>query len=71
MFGLYNLAGLYTWGEVGEWVSSCLLYTSLAQPLMGWLLAGMGLSPQWEGNLTLLAGSGLFVICLLYTSRCV
>ena len=22
MFGLYNLAGLYTWGEVGEWVSS-------------------------------------------------
>ena len=26
MFGLYNLAGLYTWGEVGEWVSSAANY---------------------------------------------
>ena len=22
MFGLYNLAGLHTWGEIGEWISS-------------------------------------------------
>jgi len=109
MFGLYNLAGLYTWGEVGEWVSSAanyivgsvvsfflnkhftfrnqekgagvvlrfalnitvcwLLAYRLPQPLMGWLLAGMGLSPQWEGNLTLLAGSGLFVILNYFGQR--
>ena len=46
-----------------------LLAYGLAQPLMGWLLAGMGLSPQWEGNLTLLAGSGLFVILNYFGQR--
>ena len=109
MFGLYNLAGLHTWGEAGEWISSAanyvvgsvvsfflnkhftfrnrekglrvvllfalnitvcwLLAYGLAQPLMGWLLAGMGLSPQWEGNLTLLAGSGLFVFLNYFGQR--
>ena len=26
MFGLYNLAGLHTWGEAGEWISSAANY---------------------------------------------
>ena len=26
MFGLYNLAGLHTWGEIGEWISSAANY---------------------------------------------
>ena len=46
-----------------------LLAYGLAQPIMGWLLAGMGLGPQWEGNLTLLAGSGLFVILNYFGQR--
>ena len=109
MFGLYNLAGLHTWGEAGEWISSAanyvvgsvvsfflnkhftfrnqekgagvvlrfalnitvcwLLAYGLAQPIMEWVLAGMDLSPQWEGNLTLLAGSGLFVILNYFGQR--
>ena len=96
MFGLYNLAGLYTWGEVGEWVSSAANYIvgSVVSFFLNkhftfrnqekgagvvlrfalnitvcWLLAGMGLSPQWEGNLTLLAGSGLFVILNYFGQR--
>ena len=102
MFGLYNLAGLHTWGDLGYWVSSAanyvvgsvvsfflnkhftfksrekgagvvlrfavnisvcwLLAYGLAQPVMGALLGGMGLSEQLRGNLTMLAGSGLFVV---------
>ena len=109
MFGLYNLAGLYTWGDTGEWISSAanyivgsivsfflnkhftfrnrekgagvvlrfalniavcwLLAYGLAQPIMEWVLAGMELTPQWEGNLTLLAGSGLFVILNYFGQR--
>ena len=46
-----------------------LLAYGLAQPIMEWVLAGMDLSPQWEGNLTLLAGSGLFVILNYFGQR--
>ena len=46
-----------------------LLAYGLAQPIMEWVLAGMDLSSQWEGNLTLLAGSGLFVILNYFGQR--
>ena len=29
MFGLYNLAGLHTWGEAGYWLSTVANYLSL------------------------------------------
>ena len=109
MFGLYNLAGLHTWGEAGEWISSAanyvvgsvvsfflnkhftfrnrekgaevvlrfvvnisvcwLLAYGLAQPVMGALLGGFGLSEQLQGNLTMLFGSGLFVILNYFGQR--
>ena len=102
MFGLYNLAGLHTWGAAGYWLSSAanyvvgsvvsfflnkhftfqnrekgagvvlrfvvnisvcwLLAYGLAQPVMEALLGNLGLSGQLQGNLTMLAGSGLFVV---------
>ncbi|MCI8422496.1 MAG: GtrA family protein [Lawsonibacter sp.] len=102
MFGLYNLAGLYRWGEAGYWISSAanymagsvvsfflnkrftfrnrergwgvvlrfavniavcyLLAYGLARPAAAWVLGGLGLSSQLQGNLTMLAGSGLFVV---------
>lgn len=102
MFGLYNLAGLHTWGDAGYWVSSAanyvvgsvvsfflnkhftfrnrekgaavvgrfvlnitvcyLLAYGLAKPAVRAALAGTGLSEQLQGNLTMLAGSGLFVV---------
>ena len=46
-----------------------LLAYGMTQPLMEWLLSGMELSPQWEGNLTLLAGSGLFVVLNYFGQR--
>ena len=39
-----------------------LLAYGLAQPIMAHVLAGMTLSEKLKGNLTLLAGSGLFVV---------
>ena len=109
MFGLYNLAGLHTWGDTGYWISSAanyivgsvvsfflnkhftfrnrekgaevvlrfvvnisvcwLLAYGLAQPVMGWLLGGFGLSEQLQGNLTMLFGSGLFVILNYFGQR--
>ena len=102
MFGLYNLAGLHTWGDWGYWISSAanyvvgsivsyvlnkhftfrnrekgagvvvrfilnitvcyLLAYGLAKPAVNWALGGMGLGEQLQGNLTMLFGSGLFVI---------
>lgn len=102
MFGLYNLAGLHTWGDRGYWISSAanyvvgsivsyvlnkhftfrnrekgagvvvrfilnitvcyLLAYGLARPAVNWALGGMGLGEQLQGNLTMLFGSGLFVI---------
>ncbi len=39
-----------------------LLASGLAKPAVGAALAGAGLSEQLRGNLTMLAGSGLFVV---------
>ena len=102
MFGLYNLAGLHSLGDLGYWISSAanyvvgsivsyflnkhftfrntekgarvvgrfilnitvcyLLAYGLAKPFVTWLLSGSGLSQQVQGNLTMLGGSGLFVV---------
>ena len=39
-----------------------LLAYGLAKPFVTWLLSGSGLSQQVQGNLTMLGGSGLFVV---------
>ena len=109
MFGLYNLAGLHTWGDRGYWISSAanyvvgsvvsyflnkhftfrsrekgpavvvrfilnisvcyLLAYGLAKPAVSWALGGMGLGEQLTGNLTMLFGSGLFVILNYFGQR--
>ena len=109
MFGLYNLAGLHTWGDAGYWISSAANYIvgsvvsfflnkhftfrnrekgvkvvlrfalniavcwalayGIAKPLMVWLLAGTGWSQQVQGNLSMLAGSGLFVLLNYFGQR--
>jgi len=44
-------------------ISVCyLLAYGLAKPAVSWMLGGFGFSEQLQGNLTMLAGSGLFVI---------
>ncbi len=44
-------------------ISLCyLLAYGLAKPAVGWALGGIGLTPQLQGNLTMLFGSGLFVL---------
>ncbi len=109
MFGLYNLAGLYRWGDLGYWLSSAanyivgsvvsfflnkhftfrstekgpgvvlrfilnisvcwLLAYGLAKPAVGALLGGLEWSGRLVGNLTMLAGSGLFVILNYFGQR--
>ena len=109
MFGLYNLAGLHTWGDAGYWISSAtnyivgsvvsfflnkhftfrnqekgagvvlrcvinisvcwLLAYGLAKPAVSWALGGMGLGGQLLGNLTMLFGSGLFVLLNYFGQR--
>ena len=109
MFGLYNLAGLHTWGDTGYWISSAANYIvgsvvsfflnkhftfrsrekgagvvlrfalniavcwalayGLAKPVMVWLLSGTGWSQQLQGNLSMLAGSGLFVFLNYFGQR--
>lgn len=109
MFGLYNLAGLHTWGDTGYWISSAanyvvgsivsfflnkhftfrnqekgagvvlrfvinisvcyLLAYGLAKPAVAWALGGMGLGEQLQGNLTMLFGSGLFVLLNYFGQR--
>lgn len=109
MFGLYNLAGLHTWGDLGYWISSAANYLvgsvvsfflnkrftfrnqergagvvlrfavnitvcwalayGLAKPFTVWLLSGTGWSPQLQGNLSMLAGSGLFVLLNYFGQR--
>ncbi len=109
MFGLYNLAGLHTWGDTGYWLSSAANYIvgsvvsfflnkhftfrsrekgagvvlrfalniavcwalayGLAKPVMVWLLSGTGWSQQLQGNLSMLAGSGLFVFLNYFGQR--
>ena len=102
MFGLWNLAGLHAYGDIGYWISSAanyivgsivsyflnkhftfhsqetglavvgrfilnitvcyLLAYGLAKPAVGWLLGSTSWSEQLRGNLTMLAGSGFFVV---------
>ena len=51
-------------------ISVCyLLAYGLAKPAVSWLLGGMGLNQQLQGNLTMLAGSGLFVILNYFGQR--
>ena len=109
MFGLYNLAGLHTWGDAGYWISSAanyivgsvvsfflnkhftfrnqekgagvvlrfvinisvcwLLAYGLAKPAVSWALGGKGLGGQLLGNLTMLFGSGLFVLLNYFGQR--
>ena len=121
MFGLYNLAGLHTWGDTGYWISSAANYIvgsvvsfflnkhftfrnrekglgvvlrfalnitvcwalayGIAKPVTVWLLSGTGWSQQlwllsgtgWsqqlQGNLSMLAGSGLFVFLNYFGQR--
>lgn len=109
MFGLYNLAGLHTWGDTGYWLSSAANYIvgsvvsfflnkhftfrsrekgagvvlrfalniavcwalayGLAKPVMVWLLSSTGWSQQLQGNLSMLAGSGLFVFLNYFGQR--
>ena len=109
MFGLYNLAGLHTWGDTGYWLSSAANYIvgsvvsfflnkhftfrsrekgagvvlrfalniavcwalayGLAKPVMVWLLSDTGWSQQLQGNLSMLAGSGIFVFLNYFGQR--
>lgn len=109
MFGLYNLAGLHAWDDLGYWLSSAanyvvgsivsfflnkhftfrsretgagvvvrfvvnisvcyLLAYGLAKPAAAWALGGFGLSAQLQGNLTMLAGSCLFVLLNYFGQR--
>ena len=39
-----------------------LLAYGIAKPAVGWVLGNMAFSEQMKGNLTMLAGSGLFVL---------
>ena len=41
----------------------------LAKPFTVWLLSGTGWSPQLQGNLSMLAGSGLFVLLNYFGQR--
>ena len=51
-------------------ISVCyLLAYGLAKPAVGWALGGMGLSEQLQGNLTMLFGSGLFVLLNYFGQR--
>ena len=51
-------------------ISVCyLLAYGLAKPAVAWLLGGVGLSQQLQGHLTMLAGSGLFVVLNYFGQR--
>ena len=41
----------------------------IAKPVTVWLLAGTGWSQQLQGNLSMLAGSGLFVVLNYFGQR--
>ena len=62
-----------SWGQAVRFavnVAACwLLAYGLAKPAMGALLSGTALSPQLQGNLTMLAGSGLFVLLNYFGQR--
>ena len=46
-----------------------LLAYGLAKPAVSWVLGGLGLSEQLRGNLTMLAGSCLFVVLNYFGQR--
>ena len=46
-----------------------LLAYGLAKPAVSWVLGGTGLSQQLQGNLTMLFGSGLFVVLNYFGQR--
>lgn len=51
-------------------ISLCyLLAYGLAKPAVGWVLGELELSGQLRGNLTMLAGSGLFVVLNYFGQR--
>lgn len=51
-------------------ISVCyLLAYGLAKPAAAWVLGGLALSEQVQGNLTMLAGSGLFVLLNYFGQR--
>ena len=51
-------------------ISVCYLMAyGLARPAVSWVLGGMGLGAQLQGNLTMLAGSGLFVVLNYFGQR--
>lgn len=51
-------------------ISVCyLLAYGLAKPAVRWILGGMGFSAQLQGNLTMLAGSCLFVLLNYFGQR--
>ena len=51
-------------------ISLCyLLAYGLARPAVGWVLGELELSGQLRGNLTMLAGSGLFVVLNYFGQR--
>lgn len=51
-------------------ISVCyLLAYGLAKPAVAWALGGIGLSNQLQGNLTMLFGSGLFVLLNYFGQR--
>ena len=109
MFGLYNLAGLHRWGQMGYWLSTIGNYTvgsvvsfflnkhftfknkekgravvirfvvniavcmvlayGIAQRAVEAALSGTFLSPQLQGNLSMLVGMGLFVLLNYFGQR--
>ena len=109
MFGLYNLAGLHKWGQLGYWISTVGNYTvgsvvsfflnkhftfrsrekgrqvvirfainiavcmtlayGIAKPAVVWALAGTNFSQQFQGNVSMLFGSGLFVLLNYFGQR--
>lgn len=51
-------------------ISVCyLLAYGLAKPAVRWALGGMGLDEQLQGNLTMLAGSGMFEVLNYFGQR--
>lgn len=51
-------------------ISVCyLLAYGLAKPAVRWALGGVGLDEQLQGNLTMLAGSGIFVVLNYFGQR--
>ena len=63
----------WSWGQVVRFASNVavcwLLAYGAAQPVVRWALSGLPLSQQLRGNLTMLIGSGLFVVFNYFGQR--